>query len=730
MTPQPKSMMERLALLAILDNTRGLARGIKTLWDEYRVSSNSGSVNLAEIKKWIETTQESSINPKTKRYYAQNIHTTLFKFRSTALNQSAVLQKPDFSILAAMALMHHTLLELESSQQDTIDQQYELLCNCLMTITDSDMCYLVSQQSDNTYILATSGIPKKCLEHQATTIKLGEAISKSPNTDFSSLDYTSMVQSEDEKDEKFCLVPIPLYKDDNQSFYLVFQKNHITDSSPIPTIYQLRDALFLRGKLISTLKRDAHELVNLQKRRARLKPINDGEVRIFHISDLHIASNNYSIIRDNIALLGKDDDFQKIDADFMAITGDVIQGRDATADLQAHYALAAKVIRQLAFELWAKPFSSAELLSPTWKNRTLITTGNHDYASMNELKTAHGENRRSTGSGTPAQKEANVTAKFAYYIHFLYELLDIEPDNLFAQNLNDWRVYKAFHLGFLVLNTSFTAGPRRNNKVALDQKFLLEKDDILSAFTKAENNKIICLCHHSPKYHVNYVSDYYYTPYIEPDIEKQFIASVRATTNPFHIPNEEFRKKCQSIKETIDHHCTSNDEMPDLTMLLSYDSVQAYLEQMYHKEPIESDELNLPDIWDKMNKKKTDTDIYHHLTAFAGMDGANITLETSWKYYSDLFSVHQMSLIDQKHIEEYYEKISPYITTFLAGHTHKYRSYPEGVYEMNRFYRCCYKIPEDNFSQLKYQHSLHYGIFITNDNKGVTYMPKEFRSPL
>lgn len=104
--------------------------------------------------------------------------------------------------------------------------------------------------------------------------------------------------------------------------------------------------------------------------------------------------------------------------DFLVITGDVAQGRSSAGDLERNYDCAAEVIRSLAFHIWSED-DGGKFLRQDWKRRTIIIPGNHDYASMNELETQHGESHRASAGGRPAAKEGSAMAKFTYYINFV-----------------------------------------------------------------------------------------------------------------------------------------------------------------------------------------------------------------------------------------------------------------------------------------------------------------------
>ena len=111
--------------------------------------------------------------------------------------------------------------------------------------------------------------------------------------------------------------------------------------------------------------------------------------------------------------------------------------------------------------------------------------------------------------GVPAQKQGSVFAKFAYYIHFLHELLGVEIDSLVKDNLNEIRKYKQLGLNAVMLNSSYRANALRNNRVSIDENFCerIKEEYLLSDSPKTD---WVILCHHSAAYKVNYNMDNYY----------------------------------------------------------------------------------------------------------------------------------------------------------------------------------------------------------------------------
>lgn len=267
----------------------------------------------------------------------------------------------------------------------------------------------------------------------------------------------------------------------------------------------MRDILFLRAPFIKYTRQSLHILILSQDTYRYVLPLGkNNKLTILHLTDLHIKTKNKKDLEEIFKHLPKTiPDSGPVD--LVVITGDIVQGQGSAGELEEHYCLADKLLRELSKTLWC--YEGTNYLRGDWRKRIAIIPGNHDYAAMNELEVVSQKGTRSTGTGRPAQKEGGPMVKFAYYIHFISHLLGIDMGEQIQDWLNSVRRYDQMDLTLLCLNTSAGAGPLRNNKVHIDPDYV-EKLEKTGCF---EVGITICLSHHTPSYEPDYAVDRYYT---------------------------------------------------------------------------------------------------------------------------------------------------------------------------------------------------------------------------
>lgn len=146
------------------------------------------------------------------------------------------------------------------------------------------------------------------------------------------------------------------------------------------------------------------------------------------------------------------------------------------------------------------------------KSGIVIIPENHDYASMNELEVISENGSRATGVGRPSKKEGGPMVKFTYYEEFLCELPDVDINRMNRMGLNEYRAYSAMGLCVVGLNTSFSAGPIRNNKVSLFAPFI---QNVRDTHDPREQIQTVWIGHHTARYRPNYSADRYYSSKIQ-----------------------------------------------------------------------------------------------------------------------------------------------------------------------------------------------------------------------
>lgn len=269
--------------------------------------------------------------------------------------------------------------------------------------------------------------------------------------------------------------------------------------------------LFMRQRFQSFLERDLYALHHFKLSRDDVHPLTSKGTKtqlcILHLSDLHISKGNEKSIQSLIT--SQKDELKANSPDLLVVTGDVVQGTGSAIDLEENYKSASHILHEIAKLLWTykDPSNGQESLRGDWRKRIIIIPGNHDYSSMNELVAS--STLRATTLGTPTQRNGTPMSKYAYYIQFLQDFLDIDSRQSIQNNLNAVIEYPSdgFRLRFIALNSVAEVGPLRNNKVQLDKDFIRS----LPALSPADDFLNICLSHHTWCYTPNYFADRYYT---------------------------------------------------------------------------------------------------------------------------------------------------------------------------------------------------------------------------
>lgn len=226
---------------------------------------------------------------------------------------------------------------------------------------------------------------------------------------------------------------------------------------------------------------------------------------VLHLSDLHVSKENeYAILN---LITSHEKELKKQNPQLLLITGDIAQGTGSAVDLEENYRCAGHVIHKIAEVLWttADLTDDHKILYGDWKKRIIIIPGNHDYSSMNELVAS--STLRVTKLGTPTQRPGSPMSRYAYYIQFLQNFLDINSQQTIQNNLNSVIEYpgKALMLRFIALNSVAEVGPLRNNKVQLDGAYIKS----LPKMTENDGFLNICLSHHTWCYTPDYFADRY-----------------------------------------------------------------------------------------------------------------------------------------------------------------------------------------------------------------------------
>lgn len=317
------------------------------------------------------------------------------------------------------------------------------------------------------------------------------------------------------KEEKFCIV---MQRDRSAKDRRSSERQRLEAEA----LENARNILFMRRRLQEILSRDYMVLLNFRFDYSYVRPISGRtghRPRLIHISDLHVkedltqgspskADQIIEQLRKNLEIDGEDGKEKKqLQVDLLAITGDIVDGRESNApQMEENYRYAESLLNRIVILLWQ---DRDGYLPHDWRRRVMITTGNHDYAAMNQFKAI--VKRRVLTSGLPVETESGTMSKFAYYIDFLIRYLNPPVNDLIANDLNEIRYYRELNLKVLILNCSGTAVPRRTNKMGVNSEIVRN----LIARRGWDNDRDpkdvfrLCLAHYSPAYKLSYFLDDY-----------------------------------------------------------------------------------------------------------------------------------------------------------------------------------------------------------------------------
>ena len=423
---------------------------------------------------------------------------------------------------------------------DDLPYFYEELCRSICGFSGAEMCYIAYHDGSNfPDIITQSGYHVETMKNDrilnASGIETVIGLSEKYKTDEDSKDddkgwtinvlIPGVVHLQNQEEESFLVINIPLpRKDDQHNFYIVLQSapdnSSLKGEETLLSRYVLRPAkeiLFLRQRLQEALARDYTVLINFRFDPSYIRPIipeNCGHPAILHISDLHITTE----LKDKEPKLfdaiidGLEKSLNNTRIDLIALTGDIVDGRSSNApQMEKNYRYAEELLNKISILLWK---DLAGYLPHDWKRRFIITTGNHDFAAMNQFKAML--NGRTLAVGVPVDADTGTMSKFSYYIEFLVRYLDPPLDELLNYDLNELRDYRNLNIKALVLNCSSNASPLRTNKMGVDHKLVTDLLQRKAWSPRKDIGKVdrplyICLAHYAPGKEISYLIDNYHT---------------------------------------------------------------------------------------------------------------------------------------------------------------------------------------------------------------------------
>ncbi len=553
------STFEKLKHLKTLENTRmiyDLMTEINLRVDGYNSYNGSGGLKARidsrdSLKQKIDELVKGALNGEDVLY--QNALSGHLRFWKQYYNSEKYTSMSN-DIANSYAVFKAADTIAENMSEDDLPYLYEDLCISAAEMMNCEMCYILyGSDEDEIQIVSRSGY----LIHEGRImqdpsfldiLKLSqnEAIINGINLVYGK-DINPQSESSIDKTYDYLIYEFPFHIDGKskngvlnlKKFFMVFCKinkdNPLSGKTSEDIIFESsKKILFLRHKIMSILERDYGVLLNFRYDCHYIKRIYDKKtdsLRILHISDIHAEDNSAWAINSNtfkktdnmldnlfnimknkgdnenvLAFeLNKDDNRRSIE--LMVITGDVIQADKSAYIAQRKYNHTAEYIGHLVIKLWGEDHhSNIKRLPHDWKRRVIITTGNHDYMTMNELVSQTKE--RQTRYGEPSSTSGGTMTKFTYYVEFLQKFIDAPIDRLLRDDLNEVRYYKNFGFKTIVVNTASAANALQNNKVGANTdivRHLLES----SIWKDSEGIIRACLLHHGPGCKIGYIDDIY-----------------------------------------------------------------------------------------------------------------------------------------------------------------------------------------------------------------------------
>lgn len=300
--------------------------------------------------------------------------------------------------------------------------------------------------------------------------------------------------------------PMTLQKN-TQEFYLavIFDKEDTCEKEE--EIYRITKLLFVRDSMMRIISRDYATLLNFRYDYSYVRPINEAyPLKLVHISDLH-AKEDATWAQDGQLCCKTYKSFirEAQECELLGITGDIVDFSISAYDARQKYNSVQQYLTKLAIALWGSPDGNGNIvMSHDWKKRVIITTGNHDYLAVNELRVVTKD--RKTQNALPANTtDDNALVKFTYFLQFLQNFLDAPIKELAQNDLNECRKYRYLNICAWVLNSNSLANSLQNNKVG----FAKTVGELIETHKNNVDLNNIIFVHHGPLYKIDYIKDIY-----------------------------------------------------------------------------------------------------------------------------------------------------------------------------------------------------------------------------
>lgn len=508
-------------MIAFLENTQVIYEGVERLLEGMSCCEDatetckrvkSAMRGVIDLEEEHESVGDEYIKTNMNRYFFQFMD--MRKCYTDRCNSHLQYK------YANMCCYMQKIKEL-STRKDTVDDpyDYEKICNYIRDIMGYELCMLLYTDV-KVHQLALSSVESEYVRKGLSMSKISEIINQfkenACNEHMHAIYKT--VQLYEDCNNKYLVIHVPIYQ--NSIYVLLCSKisgvesietRHLAILQPLDyeTLWNVRNVLFLSYQLKMILARDMIALKTMFRRYDYVEAINKNVCRILHISDLHVSKQKKC---DLLQKIENWDNQECNKCDLLLITGDVIDGSYNATGLTDNYNAAIEVIKEIIIKIWGIKNGRGTYVRSDWKKRIVISAGNHDYASMNELEALN--QHRTTLSGKISDSKGDTMIKYSYFIIFLHRLLGTDIDDILVHDLNETIRYDRLHTTVVNINTSSGANPYRTNKVQIDNKavaqVLMEKehDDKMASGSGGQHN-VIYMMHHTPLYKIDYLADSY-----------------------------------------------------------------------------------------------------------------------------------------------------------------------------------------------------------------------------
>ncbi len=429
----------------------------------------------------------------------------------------------------------------KESEFNSLPYIFEDICLSIKNMANAKSCYLIyKKEGDVSQLVSRSGYyidvsdknpfsvtgdenPFSSFHIGSTEFDLilnGIKLNDSSKTNIKVIEkFTEMVNyiQIDRNGGKFLVFEFSLKKNEKRNFYIFLEYTGNFAEKENLNIEEIKKIslriLCLRNRLSEAFERNYTNVLNFRFDCQYIQSVqgnetHESELQILHITDLHLEDYDYWIDENQWNLFLKDLEKRKGKINLVAVTGDIVDASNDAATAQKKYKRVANLLLDVAKTLWGTKINGDLLLPHDWKRRILITTGNHDYAAMND--TSVGVESRQITVGLPGRSSGGTMQKFAYFIEFLSYFLDAPTQRLLKNDFNEVRTYVGLKLIVGIFNASSKANAYQISKVAFNET-KLELVLKVSDWEKEEykNFKHLVLVHYPYSYSIDYFMDKY-----------------------------------------------------------------------------------------------------------------------------------------------------------------------------------------------------------------------------